>query len=105
MDSETVNPLSNLGAAGPWVLAPEDYPNIDDLVIEDGKPVDNIFAEKQQRLLVDPLYNSWAGPSDGREFLALANVGLFRAPKQPCLSPDVMLSLGVPAHRRANDPA
>jgi hypothetical protein len=80
----------------PWVLAPEDLPDVEGLVIEDGQPVDNIFAEKQYRLLTEPLYSSWAGPGEGRTFLALANVGLFFADKQPPLAPDVMLSLDVP---------
>ena len=34
-----------------------------------------------------------------RQFLALANVGLFYQAGQPGLAPDVMLSLGVPASR------
>jgi Uma2 family endonuclease len=91
--------LTGIASPAAWVLSPEDIPNIDDLVLEDGKPMDNIFAEKQQRLLVDPLRSSWAGPTDGREYLVLANVGLFRALKQRPLAPDVMLSIGVPAHR------
>ncbi len=99
MENTTLTGITSPAGAGPWALSPEDLPNIDDLVLEDGKPVDNIFAEKQQRLLVDPLYSSWAGPAGGREYLVLANVGLFRAPKQPALAPDVMLSIGVPAHR------
>ncbi len=79
-----------------FILAPEDRPNIDNLVIEDGKPVENIFTEKQQRLLVEPLYSSWPGPGEGGgPFLAVANVGLFFAPAQPPLSPDIMVSLGV----------
>jgi len=76
-------------------LAPQEIPNIDDIVIEDGKPVDNIFTEKQMRLLTEPLYSSWSGPGDGRPFLVLANVGLFYAVKNPPIVPDVMLSLDV----------
>jgi Uma2 family endonuclease len=76
-------------------LYPEVIPNLDELVIEDGKPVESIFAEKQQRLLTEPLYASWPGPGEGRTFLALANVGLFYASKQPPLVPDAMLSLDV----------
>lgn len=76
-------------------LAPEDIPNIDHLVIEDGKPADSIFTEKQMRLLTEPLYSSWPGPGEGRPFLALANVGLFYAVKKPPIVPDVMLSLDV----------
>src|SRR5437763_1174450 len=80
-------------------LPPECIPNIDELVIEDGKPVESIFAEKQYRLLTEPLYNSWPGPAEGRPFLALANVGLFYQMGQPPLVPDVMLSLDVPRAR------
>jgi Uma2 family endonuclease len=78
-----------------FALSPEDMPKLDDLVIEDGKPVESIFAEKQLRLLTEPLYTSWAGPGEGRPFLVLANVGLFYEPKNPALVPDVMLSLDV----------
>jgi hypothetical protein len=76
-------------------LAPEDWPNIDHLVTEDDTPVDNIFSEKQQRLLVESLYTSWYGAKTGRSFLALANVGLFCGIYQPPLVPDVLLSLDV----------
>ena len=76
-------------------LDPELVPNLDDLVTEDDAPVDSIFAEKQQRLLTRPLYSSWAGPSEGVPFLALANVGLFHTQGQPALVPDALLSLDV----------
>ncbi len=76
-------------------IPPECIPNLDDLIIEDGKPMENIFAEKQGRLLVEPLYHSWSGPTDGRPFLALANVGLFYQMKTAGLAPDVMVSLEV----------
>jgi Uma2 family endonuclease len=103
MDSNTADPSVPLpaaapaqGASGPpLALSPEDIPNPDVLVIEDGKPADNLFAEKQQRLLTEPLYSSWPGPGEGRTFLALANVGLFYAVREPPLAPDVMLSLDV----------
>src|SRR5262249_51710880 len=70
-------------------------PNLDDLVIEDGRPVESIFMERQQRLLTEPLYTSWEGPGEGRPFLALANVGLFYAGKEPPLVPDVLLAVDV----------
>ena len=54
--------------------------------------MDNMFSEKQQRLLTEPLYSSWDA---GRPFLATANVGLFYAVRQPPLVPDVLLSLDV----------
>ena len=70
------------------------------LVTEDDTPVDNILSEKQQRLLTEPLYSAWTGPEERapehRGFLALANVGLFYALRQPPLVPDVMLALDVP---------
>src|SRR5262249_35145305 len=51
--------------------------------------------EKQQRLLVEPLYTSWGGPGDQRPFLAMANVGLFYGLYIPPLVPDALLSLDV----------
>lgn len=99
LDEPNTSTESEDTAPGWETLSPEDYPNIDALVIEDGKPMDSIFAEKQARLLTEPLYNSWAGPGEGREFIALANVGLFFAEKAKALVPDVMLSLDVPANR------
>jgi Uma2 family endonuclease len=102
--SETVDPVQAAAfvplaeKADPcFMLSPEDIPNVEDLVIEDGKPVDNMFVEKEYRLLTEPLYSSWTSPRG--EFLALANVGLFYAYREPPLVPDVMLSLGVPAGR------
>lgn len=76
-------------------LKPEDWPQVDHLVTEDDTPVDNIYCEKQQRLLTQSLYDSWTGPSDGRAFIALANVGLFYGINQPPLVPDVLVSLDV----------
>jgi len=70
-------------------------PNIDHIVTEDDTPVDNIFSEKQQRLLTEPLYSSWSGPGAGRSFVAAANVGVFAAVAQLPLVPDVFLSLDV----------
>jgi Uma2 family endonuclease len=70
-------------------------------VTEDDTPVDNIYSEKQQRLLTEPLYSSWSGPppTEGagrkRPFVAAANVGLFPSLKQPPLIPDMFLSLDV----------
>jgi Uma2 family endonuclease len=57
--------------------------------------VDNIFSEKQQRLLVEPLYSCWQGPGQNRSFIALSNVGLFFGIRQPPFVPDMLLSLDV----------
>ncbi|MFN0124165.1 MAG: Uma2 family endonuclease [Blastocatellia bacterium] len=69
------------------------------LLTEDDTPVDNIFSEKQQRLLTEALYSSWEGPllENGarRAYVAFANVGLFRSLYLPPIVPDVFLSLDV----------
>ena len=65
------------------------------LMTEDETPVDNLPSEKQQRLLTEPLYSSWAGPGEGRPFLAAANVGVFYLLRSPAIVPDVFLSLDV----------
>jgi Uma2 family endonuclease len=75
------------------VLDPAYYPNLDELVTEDDTPANTILAEKQQRLLTEPLYSSWTGPGEGRPYLALANVGWFYALRKPPLVPDVLFSL------------
>jgi Uma2 family endonuclease len=77
------------------LLAPEDIPHVEDLVTEDDTPVDNFPSDKQQRLLIEPLYSTWTGPGKGRSFLAAANVGLFFAVQHPPVVPDVLLSLDV----------
>jgi Putative restriction endonuclease len=66
--------------------------DISHLVIEDDTPVDNLQSEKQQRLLVEPLYSSKPIPLP---FLAAANVGLFYILKGDPIVPDMMLSLDV----------
>lgn len=68
---------------------------VDHLVTEDDTPVDNLPSEKQQRLLIEPLYSSWSGPGPGRKFLAAANVGIFYSVRQPAIVPDMFLSLDV----------
>lgn len=68
---------------------------IDQLVTEDEQPVDNLPSAKQQRLLVESLYSSWAGPVGGGPFLADANIGVFATAKTPPLVPDMFLSLKV----------
>jgi Putative restriction endonuclease len=66
--------------------------DISHLEIEDDTPVDNLQSEKQQRLLVEPLYSSKPIPPP---FLAAANVGLFYKLKGESIVPDAMLSLDV----------
>jgi hypothetical protein len=79
--------------------SPENEPDVSHLVTEDDTPVDNIYSEKEQRILTDSLYSSWSGPpataGEPRSFVAMANVGIFRTPKEPPLVPDMLLSLDV----------
>ena len=70
-------------------------PDISHIETENDDPVDNIFSEKQQRLLTRSLYASWRGGAEERSFVAMANVGLFYAIHQPAIVPDVLVSLDV----------
>jgi Uma2 family endonuclease len=71
---------------------PIEIPDIEHLITEDDTPVDNIPSEKQQRLLVEPLYSSWQVE---QPFIAAANVGIFSAVNRPPVVPDMFLSLDV----------
>jgi Uma2 family endonuclease len=88
------------------ILDPNDevIPDTSLLVTEDGKPVDNLYVEKQYRLLTEPLWASWTAP-EGKPFRVLANVGLFFKSKEPPLVPDVMIALDVksPSEPREKD--
>lgn len=80
------------------------------LITEDDEPVDNVYSEKLQRLLVDALYESWTPPpveaedetapaptaTTPRPFWASSNVGIFRSVYLPGIAPDVFISLDVP---------
>lgn len=76
--------------------------DVEDIITEDDEPKDDLFSEKQQRLLTEPLY-SWWRPLDPetnepRKFIAAANVGLFPTRYPPPLVPDMFLSLDVEIH-------
>ncbi|MCP4349968.1 MAG: Uma2 family endonuclease [Desulfobacterales bacterium] len=72
----------------------DEWPDISGIVTEDDTPVDNLFSEKQQRLLTDSLNSSW---KPGRYFLSAADVGIFYDPDEPPIVPDVFMSLDVTA--------
>ena len=77
-------------------LPPEAIPDLTRFPIEDGKPVDSIHNEKQQRLLVNALQRPWPGLAPGRRWMVFANVGyFFRTKPTRGLAPDAMLSLDV----------
>ena len=82
------------GVAAP-TAPPQVSVDIESLITEDDTPVDNMPSEKQQRLLTEPLYSSWAGPGAGRPFLVAANVGVFPEARNPAIVPDVFLSMDV----------
>jgi len=83
-------------AKQPWdwrALVAEHLPNMAALVTEHRALLSNLFRAKQQRLLVESLYSSWAGPGEGSPFLIEANMGVFYSVHRPPLVPDVMLSV------------
>lgn len=91
--------MSSAGTTPPYAqpyppLSPDELPNYDNLVTEDGKPVDNFYSDLQMALLRDALLTSWR---PGRDFVVMCNVGLFYSDQEPPLVPDVLLSLDVRA--------
>lgn len=76
-------------------LVPQEWPSVDHLVTEDDTPVDNFPSAKQQRLLVESLYNTWTPRESARPFLADANIAIYYAIGKPPIVPDVFLSLDV----------
>jgi len=87
-------------ATADWVVEP---PDVSHVVTEDDAPLINFPSEKQQRLLVEPLYAGWEGPRSAesgelRSFIAAANVGIFATPRSEPLVPDVFVSLDVTLH-------
>ena len=70
------------------------WPDFSQIITEDDEPVDNIFSEKQQRLLTESLNSSW---KPGRPFLAAADVAIFYNPGKPPIVPDTFVSLDVQA--------
>ena len=93
--ASTAPRAATVQGAGVAAAPPPVSVDIESLVTEDETPVDNMPSEKQQRLLTEPLYSSWAGPGAGRTFLAAANVGVFAEARNPAIVPDVFLSLDV----------
>ncbi|MCS6990215.1 MAG: Uma2 family endonuclease [Chloroherpetonaceae bacterium] len=66
--------------------------DISHIQTDDQTPVDSLFAEREQRLLVESLYASW---KPNQPFLACDNVGVFYGLHLPPVVPDMFLSLGV----------
>ncbi|MCP4113019.1 MAG: Uma2 family endonuclease [Desulfobacteraceae bacterium] len=70
----------------------DEWPDISGLVTEDDTPVDNIFSEKQQRMLTESLNTSW---KPGKPFMAVSDIAVFYDTDEPPVVPDVFLSLDV----------
>lgn len=69
-----------------------DEPDYEQLVTENDDPVDNLFSEIEQRLLIDPLHtNTWTS----RNFWASANVGIYYDINKPPVVPDMFLSFDL----------
>ncbi|MDM8524649.1 hypothetical protein QUF80_14870, partial [Desulfococcaceae bacterium HSG8] len=69
-------------------------PDFSRIITEDDRPVDNMFSEKQQRLLTESLNTSW---EPGRLFVTAADVGVFYDLDEPPVVPDVFVSLDAEA--------
>jgi len=89
VDAVTAPPESDAFSYEPIEI---DYTHI---ITEDDTPVDNLFSERQQRLLAETLYASWKMAEENRLFLAMTNVGLFFAISTPPYVPDALVSLDV----------
>ncbi|MCP4352419.1 MAG: Uma2 family endonuclease [Desulfobacterales bacterium] len=70
----------------------DEWPDISGFVTEDDTPVDNIFSEKQQRMLTESLNISW---EPGKPFMAVSDIAVFYETGEPSVVPDVFLSLDV----------
>lgn len=88
MQPTTISPTDS----AKYRLPPDLEPDLSHIETEDETPVDNVIAERQHRLLVEALYASW---KTDEPFVAMTNVGLFYAVKQPPIVPDMLLSMGV----------
>ncbi len=67
-------------------------PDVSQLITEDDTPVDNLFSEKQMRLLTESIHTSW---KPGFPFVAMANVGVYVALNRPAIVPDVLVTTEV----------
>lgn len=85
---------------------PADEIDWDAIIIEDDAPVDNYETEQHGGLLTDTLYDNYIHSVHGKTFIVAADVGVFSAPTEPPIVPDIFLSLGVrkaPKPRKKRD--
>jgi Uma2 family endonuclease len=65
------------------------------LVTQDDTPLDSVYQERQQKILTDVLYASWAGRAPDEPWWAASNVGVFYRRKSPAIVPDAFVAVGV----------
>jgi hypothetical protein len=66
-------------------------PDANQLITEDGSPVDNFSSKKHQRLLISCLYSNLRE----QPYIAAANVGFYHTASKPAIVPDVYVSFDV----------
>lgn len=81
---------SDKATGSSWESYRPPIPDTSHLITETEEPADNLFGEKQMRLLTEPLFSSW---DPGRPFWAAANVGMYEALNAKAVVPDMFLSL------------
>ncbi len=70
----------------------DEWPDISGIITEDDTPAENLFSEKQQRMLTESLNTSW---KPGKPFMAVSDIAIFYDTGEPPIVPDVFLSLDV----------
>lgn len=73
----------------------EDEVDWDAIITEDQAPVDNYVTEHDYTFLTVPLNDNFVHSIHGKRFIIVSDVGIFPAPKEPPIVPDVFLSLGL----------
>ena len=68
-------------------------PDVSQIILDDGLPVESLYSQIFGRLLCDILYGSWR---PGAAFLAVTDVGLFYRTGTPPIVPDMMLKMDCP---------
>jgi hypothetical protein len=60
---------------------------VENIVTEDDEPLDNLFSEKQQRLLTESLYSSWTPPVPQNSPTTSRHAPFLRQRMSACLQP------------------
>ena len=93
MSSVPADPVKQTPTLEPLPPDHPAIPNVEDIVLSDGMPVESVCAQAIGRMLCEILYGSW---QPGAPFLAVSNVGLFYRTGTPAIVPDVMVKMDSP---------